>query len=341
MRQGFLNHVHNFRAFAIICIVAAHSLPALNWTDNESVMRVIDVFVNQSSIFFFFIAGYLFHYLLPKFTYKRYYRGKLTNVIVPYLLLSIPAIYFYTVISPRTDMYAGFYDSPLWFQVFFFYITGKQLAPLWFVPTITLFYIASPLFIWGNRTKIIYYLLPLMLAFASYWGRSGPLGPIDKAIYLLPAYVFGMFCSAYSERVMEMIRRYYWLPLGGAIALYWLLFIRVEQPPYLQIIMKILLAPVFLLALDRADSLFKDRLDYVAHASFGIFFVHAYILGVLRLGSGFLSGGGIRGGLDQPIADGSFLTTALLTGLVTILSLVMIKAVQIGAGRRSRMLIGA
>ena len=55
----YQQHIHVFRGVAIIFIVFAHTIPSLDWTDWPLTGKLIDAVANQSSIFFFFIAGYL------------------------------------------------------------------------------------------------------------------------------------------------------------------------------------------------------------------------------------------------------------------------------------------
>ena len=63
----FLSHIHNFRAYAIIGIVGAHSLHAFVWNDHPYMFRFFDTLFNQSSVLFFFIAGFMFQFLSRRF----------------------------------------------------------------------------------------------------------------------------------------------------------------------------------------------------------------------------------------------------------------------------------
>ena len=85
--------------------------------------------------------------------------SKLKNVISPYILISIPGIYFSVFIQQRGIVWDGFYDYPIWEQIFYFYITGLHVTALWFIPMISLFYLVSPLLVKLDRNKKIYYLI--------------------------------------------------------------------------------------------------------------------------------------------------------------------------------------
>ena len=82
-KNDYQQHIHVFRGVAIIFIVCAHTIPSLDWSENPVLGRVIDALVNQSSIFFFFIAGYLFQHLSERFNFGKYIFQKFKTVIVP------------------------------------------------------------------------------------------------------------------------------------------------------------------------------------------------------------------------------------------------------------------
>jgi len=276
---AFQQHIHVFRGIAILLIVCAHTVPSLDWSAHPLLGRVIDAVANESSIFFFFIAGYLFQHLSTRFKFERYLVQKLKTVILPYLILSIPAIIIFVLIVERVGMWPWFYDLPAWQKALMFLLTGKHLAPLWFVPTISLFYLAAPLFVWIDRRFVRGYWAVLPLLVLSAWlGRDGTHGPLDKAIYLLPVYLLGMVVSHFKDEALQLIRR--WWMLLAAVAFVSLMadVWDLPDPPYYQVPMKAALALLMTRLLWWRHSVFGTRLDYIADISFGIFFVHAYML---------------------------------------------------------------
>lgn len=341
-RAGFQHHIHVFRAIAIMLIVAAHTLPSLDWSANPLLGRMIDGIANESSIFFFFIAGYLFQYLSGSFSYGSYLKQKFKTVILPYILLSIPAIYIFTQLTRRTGMWSWFYALPEWQQVGLFFLTGKHLAPLWFVPTITLFYIAAPVFLWiDRRVPRLYWLVVPLWALSVYLGRDGPLGPIDKALYLLPVYLLGMAFSHFREEAQRHVARYM-VPLlvlvltgYAGYALDW------SQPPHYLMLMKMPAALLLVHLLLKTHHVFGTRLDYIAHISFGIFFIHAYFISLIKVLTVYFTSGRLyagESGSDLPASIPLFL---LYASAVLAFSVVVIWIAQKLLGTRSRMVIGA
>ena len=126
-------------------------------------------------------------------------------------------------------MPAGFEDKNVVEHIFFFLITGKHLAPFWFVPTISIIYLFAPLLIRADRAMRPYYALPVLLGMSGALGRDGILNithlggyfsPVSKVIYLFPGYFFGMFCSRFREPVLQMVIVWGWpliLSAGAAL----------------------------------------------------------------------------------------------------------------------------
>lgn len=323
-------------------IVCAHTIPSLDWAQHPVLERFLDGIANESSIFFFFIAGYLFQHLSGRFHYPSYLKQKLKTVIVPYLLLSIPSIVLFTGFAEREGMWSWFYTLPVWQQVLMFLVTGKHLAPLWFVPTITLFYLVAPLLVAMDRKKPqLYWIIVPLLGLSIYLGRDGPHGPLDKALYLLPMYLLGMaFCHFQSHA--EALARRLWLPLL-AVTLFGLTAhtLNWAEPPYYLMIMKAAMAPLMTLALLRWHGVFGNKLDYIAHVSFGIFFVHAYFIAIVRsLTTWWLNG---HHQLNQTALKlpGTLPVFFAYVAVVLAASVAIIWLAQKLFGRHSRMVIGA
>lgn len=341
-QDKFQQHIHVFRGIAIILIVCAHTVPSLDWTANPVLGKMIDAAANESSMFFFFIAGYLFQYLSGRFSFDRYLSQKLKTVILPYLILSVPALIIFTMLTQRTGMWPWFYNLPVWGQVGLFLATGKHLAPLWFVPTITLFYLAAPIFLFIDRKfRVGYWLIVPLLCLSAYMGRGGQLGPLNFALYLLPVYMLGMVFCHYRVRAVELVAR--WSPLLVMIAGLAIAGIALEwsEPPHWQVLLKIPMVLLMTLWLWKYHHLFGKRLDFIAEVSFGIFFIHAYFIAFIKSIMFLLVTGSIYKGQGAEIIPGNPLTFVAYAGTVLAISVTVIWLVKRLLGSRSRMFIGA
>lgn len=340
--KDYQQHIHVFRGMAIMGIVTAHTIPSLNWSQWPLTARFVDALVNESSVFFFFIAGYLFQHLSARFVFRKYLRQKLLTVILPYLILSIPALIIFTQFTQRTGMWSWFYDLPVWEQVGLFLLTGKHLAPLWFVPTITLFYLCAPLLLWIDRKMPrLYWLIVPLLVLSTWLGRDGPNGPIDKAIYLLPAYLLGMAFSHHKAKGMALIQRWWWALLAVVLVSCAGLVLQWSDPPHYQMPMKAAACLLLVWLLYRHHHRVGHRLDFVAEVSFGIFFIHAYFISAIKVVTVYLIEGSVYKGVGGEVIPGNFLTLLLYAGAVLMLSTATIWMVKKVLGKHSRKLIGA
>lgn len=279
----FLGYIHYFRALAISFIVAGHSIDAFSWA-NIDTERLLRIFLSNGSVLFVFIAGYLFQHLGKRFSLLHYYKTKLKNVITPYIIVSIPAIAVFVFLLERGSVWPGFYDNPEAYQVIMFYLTGKHLAPLWFIPMISIFYLAAPALIYADKNKTIYYFLPLFIVLSCFVGRGFAL---QSFIHFFSAYLLGMFCSHYKTPINRIVS-------GNVVILSLLLcvltfaalefFFMRGTMTYLNYLQKLMMSLLFLGAFVKYNSHLNSRIiSTIADTSFGIFFIHSYVLTASKL----------------------------------------------------------
>lgn len=335
----FLRSIHVFRAVAIVLIVGAHVLPVVEWPDTLT-RRLVAGFTNESSTYFMFISGFLFHHLSGRFAYRAYFGTKFRNVVLPYILLSLPAIVMFVFVSQRPGLWPGFYDMPKWEQVLAFIVTGKHLAPMWFIPMMVLFYLSAPLFVWIDRRQPVLYLaiIPL-LVYATTTGRGGHYGPLNMYVYFLPVYLLGMWVSRNFTLVMAWSRKWIW-PLGIAVLAFYVMYVLKVQAGFtLQTVLKPLSIPLALVAFDYWVERVPARIDYLADISFGIYFVHAYFIAASKLVISTLAD--VPTSATEVLLPGGLPMFLLVMCVVMLFSAVSIRIVQGVFGRRSRMLVGA
>ncbi len=338
--MAFQQNVHNFRAFAILGVVAAHSLHNFAWPEQSLAFRILDTAFNQSTIWFAFIAGYLFQHLSKRYNTRSYYEKKLRNVIVPYLICSIPALVA-SMTFVEQEVPPGFYQKPMWEQVFLFLVTGKHLAPYWYIPMITVIFIAAPALIALDRSRHGYWLLVPLIPLSAVLGRDGLLpllgspylGAISKAVYLLSPYMLGMFVSRYQDEVGAFVRRHYLL-LSLVAGIFFVLEVSFyHRLPALIFLFKMVSAPVILTALNVSMGRAQSTVDLIATLSFGIFFLHGYFLALAKIVLSATLG-------EAVIAHSYALLYPLFVALIVALSLASIQLVKRLTGKRSSYLIG-
>lgn len=279
-----LQYLNNFRGIAILLIIFGHALSALP-NSQSSVSLLLPVFSN-GTLLFVLIAGQFFAALSANFTYKNFIKNKFLFVVLPYLILSLPAALIYLL---------GLKQSHEWMDMQWFsqlhpliaygylLITGAHLGPLWFVPMIMLYYIFSPLWIAILNRRWILPVFAISFLVALYLGRPVVnANSLQAAFYFLPAYILGIYLGN-GSRLIEFLRPY--AVTGFILSI--IVLILFGQSGYFNsrwdLVLK-LVATCFLIALCLEKLNFKIKwLDLFARLSFYLFFVHGYIIGAFRM----------------------------------------------------------
>lgn len=345
----FLRYVHGFRAVAIVVIVAGHAVFSLTWPATSPTRDILLDVLDGGTVLFVFVAGFLFHHLSGRYEYRDYLTKKLQYVIVPYVLVSIPAV----VITLRSgELPARFPElagTPEVYQALWLLAKGGATFnyPLWFVPMIALFYLAAPLFMLFVRHPRLYVALLVLIPYSLLAHRTDELNTPVIALYFLSAYLTGMWASEHRVRLEPWLDRS-WVALCAAwlasvAAMFLLLdhhgnyygiapFSQEHGPVDWMFAQKLLLCFTLLALMRRLDAVLGDRLQALGDASFTIFFVHGYALVAFQVGWRLATG--------SPPPGSAWLALALTAAVVaaTLAGTLVTKRVL---GRRSRYLIGS
>src|SRR5699024_273539 len=120
---------------------------------NSIVELFFEATLDNGTIIFVFISGFLFEHLFAKnFNFLRYFNKKLKYVIGPYLLVSIIPILDKLYVQEQLLWLPDFLvNQPDILKALYMLITGKHFGPYWFIPMIVIFYLISPLLVWMNK----------------------------------------------------------------------------------------------------------------------------------------------------------------------------------------------
>ena len=334
-KKVFLPYINNFRAIATLFVVFNHSIPALSWTDSHEVDRLMKIIYSNGALFFVFIAGFLFQHLAFKFNYRDYLITRFKLVVSPYLIISIPAVVTWTFLYQKHGLGVphDFYEWHAAWRILYLYATGTHLAPVWFIPMIILFYLASPIFAWFDRHPFLYWLLPALILLSYFVPRH--FNPAIAWVHFLPAYVFGMFCSRYKNPVIAWTRKLL-VPLLVAfilLVLYeWLYTYQIQG--YLNYWNKMIASVVLITLLAKFNDQIGDLIRPFADVNFSVFFLHAYVLaGIKILWMG-------RPAVALPI-PGNPLTHLLFASSVVLICVLITILLRPILGRYSRNVIGS
>lgn len=284
--NNFFSGIHYFRGLAILLIVSSH---LLYFDESTFFFKVISSLYLNSTIFFAFISGFLFQQLRYKYDYKKYLLKKWANVILPYLVISVPAILYRLLTGPSylatLDNVDLEHKSQI-YQIAYYYFTGSHLLPLWYLPMISVFFILAPFFNVLDARPKFYWLLPALFLLSLFLPR-GDFGNLSNIPYMfghfLSIYCFGMFVSRYYITVFKFVKHRQSVLLISFILLFIATVLLETFRPQLIFIQKLVAVLVILNILNslknRKISTFFSKL---ADTSFGIYFIHFYFILVFR-----------------------------------------------------------
>lgn len=287
---------------------------------------------HEANIAFTFAAGFLFQHLSINEPFRSFIARRCRNVIVPYVLISIPAILLYTVVGkshPHVDLSV----IPDFLLPLYLLLTGLHLGPLWFVPMIFTIYLSTPAIRWVDRSPWLYtasIAASLLLALTVFPRPEHNQNPILAGLHYLPIFLIGMAFSRYNDRIEPRCRQpHVWIP--AAMLFLALGYVTRDYPSQMQYAVKIVMLVCVYVVACRTSTWRSAAIDVLAKCSFGIFFLHGYIIAALRILQA-------RGDFDAPQTWPNLLS---VTALVCLACVAIIYTTKLLFGKRSRLLVGA
>ena len=361
-KSKFLNYINIFRGLAILLIIMGHTM---QFGENGSLVHLIncEIFCGGTALFIF-ISGFLFQHLSSKFEYKNYLSKKWTNVILPYLITSIPGILlcFCCPVAYKNT----FYGLSAYLQIPMHLTIGRvHNIPTWFIPMIVIFFIFSWLFLKLEKKNILYKTLPILFLITIFLQRGvaeyeSLIGfdysykyfayvkyVLSGFVHFLALYVFGMFCSSHKNIIPKFYEKRFllWILMILCSVLDIYLTLKYSYSNYT--ISKTILTMLVLGYLQHYDEFILSHkktnktLDFIAKYSFGLFFVHWYWFFVYNQIFNLPN--------VMPIVQESYMLTLLLVSVrffvvatLSLLSLFIVKLIlnKLNKNINTRMFIG-
>jgi peptidoglycan/LPS O-acetylase OafA/YrhL len=333
--------------------VSGHTIRLFEWDSNEFCEKVLKTVLINGAVIFVFVAGYLFQYLSDRYTYKRYLLKKFCNVIIPYLVISIPIIVYHVFVQELEHWaHPGLNEHSPIYQIFWYYITGKHLAPLWFIPMISIIYILYPVFRFIDNNETIYaYIIPIALIIAAFSHRPQAEVSIPHTLlYFGPVYLFGMFCSHYRSKFLDLVMKHQHTLVFLYITLLTIelsfydnhgiiyvkhLFSHDKELLDINLFQKLILCLLLITGFVRYNAKLKSYrieqfLNLAAGYSFGIYFIHYYFWIIFFR---------FRRVYNLNI-DGNIFSVTAATVIALILCIFSIKLLKSTIGKQSRLIVG-
>jgi peptidoglycan/LPS O-acetylase OafA/YrhL len=283
----YLKYINLFRAIATLFVVFNHCIHGLQWGsgyDNLEMSRLMKIVFSNGAFFFVFIAGFIFQHLLYKFDYGKYLKTRFLLVILPYLIISIPAVFAWTFLFEKSafGVPRDLYQQPWWYISGYYFATGQHMAPLWFIPMITMFYVLSPLFKLLDRFPVVYLSIPLLMWISYVYPRTW--SPAWQFVHFFPVYIIGMWASHYKDQVLRWAYRLRYLLFAAFLGFvaYELLMTRYVQS-YFNYMNKLCLSFLIIALLSHYSENPYKWLTWFAVINFSVFFLHTYANAGLKI----------------------------------------------------------
>ncbi|PCK00768.1 MAG: hypothetical protein COA42_23710 [Alteromonadaceae bacterium] len=295
MAKQFIPSLHAFRGFAIINIVAIHAIEFFFYFAGTSEITekpdltpfswAESILFHDSTLYFTFISAILFSMILAERGYSSFFRSKLTNVVLPYLIFTSLITWRSWGLTP-----AIFDGSVLEFlaQVGKNLITGGAIFSYWYIPVLLVLYLATPIFAkLLSMEKAKWLAVPIILA-PLVCSRAWPDITWTNFAYFLGAYMLGMVVGSNYRQTIELIERYLYLFILTAVASTAVLagLFYLDKPKWGMIafdesawyVQKIAIAGLVILLFERTMTCVPKWLDILGNYAFTIYFLHTYLL---------------------------------------------------------------
>ncbi len=290
--RGFIAHLHAFRGFAILAIVAAHAWSMLLFHDgfdtmssHTAVYSVVETLFHGSTIYFALISGLLFSLLLRDRGWKSFFRSKALHVVAPYAMINLLFIAaFWPMIAEWLES-EGRLMNPVVFYAQAL-VSGSLMLQYWYIPVLIVLYIATPVFDFLIRRAAWAAWLVALVPLAVSRSLFPDLLSGQTMIYFAGAYVLGMLAGTHYETVQRVIRQYlyvFWLAAVGCSLVICLLYLNEPEmsgwfviSESLFYVQKVAVSGLMLHYLARNEVSLPRWLLVLGTYAFAIYFLHLF-----------------------------------------------------------------
>lgn len=347
----FFTHLHAFRGFAILNIVAAHCWVLLIMIGTQGqvpsllkpLMAVSETLFHNSTIYFAIISGLLFSLILKEYPWKKFYIGKVKHVFVPYVVFSIILAFLSGMVLIPPDVEPMPVKAVL-SAIPMHIITGSSFSHMWYIPILLVLFALTPVFNFILSNKKLLPVLILIILIPIVISRSWPDFTWKNFVFFFAPYIFGMLIGNNYQKTLQLVDRFryvLWLILLLTTTILAYLYLNEFEPVYgikLQesfgYINKVSICLIVLTFMHSIENKLPKLLNTLGDYSFSIYFVHmifVIILGVIMVSTGIV--------IMTPLS-------IVLMGILLFISTLMASIgfawlVKKGTGKYSRLFIGS
>ena len=213
-RPQFFSHLAAFRGLAIITIVAAHSWSfSLFWTGGlngpwlPELFWTTEVLFHGSTLYFAVLSGLLYSLVLHQKTWPSFFKGKLFNVVMPYIVVSIAVT---AMFWPWTEQ--GTTESSFFIVTGINLLTGNAMIHFWYMLMLAFLFVITPLLALCMRHPRYHWFLIVLALLPMFISRS-PFPDFLKPqsfVYFTGAYAFGILWGVFYHQWQDKLAK--WRP---------------------------------------------------------------------------------------------------------------------------------
>jgi len=297
-----LNSFNHFRAIATVLIVAGHSYEVVGMEFNTLLENSLRNLITGGTSLFVFISGFLFHHVFFKrYQYHEFLLKKVNGVLIPYLLLGLTPVILRVLLKKDSHDGAFLPDGIGVLDEYIvpavkYYSSGAFLTAYWYIPFITLMFLASPLHVRYAKLQLHSQIAIILAASAISIFVHRPyynINVLHSFVYFTPIYLIGITTSINRDFIYSFLRD------KLSILLFLVIFLAVFQAYIGQhgnyhknffdwggidiiFFQKLAMCFLFMVWLVKFEDLDNRLIHAVASTSFTAFFIHPFVILVLN-----------------------------------------------------------
>lgn len=296
MKTNFLAHLHALRGIAIVTILGAHAWSfIIFWTgslndDIKPLFQFTESLFHGSTLYFALISGVLFSKVLSTKRWRTFYQSKFTNVVLPYLVMTV----FYTLLywqGTARYLEENGQEPDLLLTLLSNFGTAGSAIHFWYIPVLLFLFAMTPL-LWGllqqrRWTLVILAAAPLVISRSTFPNFLEP----QSFIYFLGAYSLGMLIGKHLEELTVWTRNHrillFIVSVLTTATIFGLFKSGYEVSAWYSVIQTLIYiqkVAIFMLLMQWLESMQESIpkvLIKLGDYAFAIFFLHLFVMGTV------------------------------------------------------------
>lgn len=347
----FYKHLHAFRGFSILNIIAAHCWVMLIMILTEGdvtemlkpLMGLSEAFFHNATVYFAIISGLLFSLIFNQTDWKTFYLGKVKHVIMPYIVFSILLTFLGGMVLIPPDVEPLSFNAVL-ASLPLHIVSGSSFGHMWYIPVLVVLFICTPIFKYIAHQPKLLPLFIIILLLPLFISRSWPDFTWKNFVFFFAPYLLGIYVGNYYQKTLAIMDKYFNVLCGVAFVttaiLIYLYLVEFEMVAGIKLqesigyIQKVSICFIVLSLMHRKEDSLPKFLYTCGTYSFGLYFVHMVFILIFAV---IL----VQTGITSSTISSILLTGCLLFIVSTVVSIGFIKLVKKLTGKYSRLVIGS